>query len=459
MRLSTSTIGETLKAKLPQPHQGQIRVQQQARRINLLAAGRRWRKTTLCMAIAVQGALGGGRWFWGAPTFDQVRVGWGEAIKAVGGFAKFRSSEMTATFPGGGLIIFRSLDKPDNARGHTVDGLVIDEAGYVKPAAWYEALRPMLMDTDGLAWLIGTPEGRNWFWREHVAAPDREDTAAWQIPTVGCYIDGGRLIRQPHPLENPDVPFSEIEHLWATMPERVFRQEVLAEFIEDAGGVFRNVSTASILSEQPLVIGDKYAIGVDWAKYRDFTVLSVINLTHRQQVKVDRFNQIDYTLQMGRLVDLVSQYTYSDGVKVYPEIVAESNAMGAPLIEQLERRYGRAAVQPYTMTNASKKELIEALALSIERGDLALLADDTQKAELQAFETVRLPSGLLRYQAPEGLHDDMVIALGLAHWPIAKPKPRMQTGQVDWYAPTTNTNGRAAPARTEDEIEALLNGS
>ena len=41
--------------------------------------------------------------------------------------------------------------------------------------------------------------------------------------------------------------------------------------------------------------------------------------------------------------------------------------------------------------------------------------------ELQAFEAKSLPSGMTRYAAPEGLHDDCVMSLalawqGLGHW-------------------------------------------
>ena len=34
--------------------------------------------------------------------------------------------------------------------------------------------------------------------------------------------------------------------------------------------------------------------------------------------------------------------------------------------------------------------------------------------ELLAFQAERLPSGLMRYSAPEGMHDDCVISLALA---------------------------------------------
>lgn len=226
---------------LPSPHAGQRAVRTTARRFNFLAAGRRWRKSTHAMAVAIEGAAVGQRIVWGAPVFDQVRLVWDEACNAAGGVASVNQTRMAMRFPSGGVIVFRSLDNPDNARGHAADGVVVDEAADVKEEAWYEVLRPMLIDTNGWAWILGTPKGRTWFWQEHERARTSPDSMAWQIPTLGCVIEDGVLVRRPHPLENPNIPFSELEELFATMPEAAFRQEILAEFISSAFDIFDRV--------------------------------------------------------------------------------------------------------------------------------------------------------------------------------------------------------------------------
>jgi len=362
----------------------------------------------MVMSIAVEEAVKGKRILWGAPTFDQVRVGWDETRHAAGNVVKFTQQRMTAEFPTGGIIIYRSLDDPDNARGHTADGVVIDEVGDVKEAAWYEVLRPMLIDNGGWAWFIGTPRGRNWFWREHVQARDREDSIAWQVPTVGCEILDGELVRKPHPLENPFISFKELAAAFDTTAERVFRQKYLAEFIEDTGGVFRGVkAAATAVPLSQAIEGHRYVMGVDWGKYNDFTVLSVIDADSRVQVYQDRFNRIDYAVQVGRLRALHERFKLST-------ILAERNSMGEPLVEQLQRE--GLPVEPFTTTNASKMEIIDNLTLAFERKNLSVLDDPTLVGELQAYEMTRLPSGMLRYSAPQGMHDDTVIALALALW-------------------------------------------
>jgi len=42
--------------------------------------------------------------------------------------------------------------------------------------------------------------------------------------------------------------------------------------------------------------------------------------------------------------------------------------------------------------------------------------------ELQAYEQTQLPSGIWRYSAPDGMHDDMVMSLALA-WHGCNNKP------------------------------------
>jgi hypothetical protein len=400
----------TGEIRLPMPHQGQKVVRQQAKRFNWLAAGRRWRKTTLLVAIGVERALPGRTIVWGAPTFDQVRIGWGEMRHGVGNQAKFTQQRMTAEFPTGGKVIFRSLDDPNNARGHTADEVIIDEVEAVKPDAWYEVLRPMLVDTGGGLWAAGTPLGRNWFHKEHMAARDRNDAACWQIPTLGCEIvdHGQRLVRKPHPLENPFIEFDEILGMFQTLPLRTFRQEILAEFIEGEGAVFRNIKTNLYPGNETPANHEEHnlVMGVDWGKDVDFTALSVVCADCALEVALDRFQGVDYRLQRQRLQVLAERWgVYS--------IIAESNAMGTPIIEELQ--WTGLPVTAFATTATSKPPLIESLVLAFERSECRWLDVPIATAELEAYERkTSATTGRPTYSAPTGLHDDTVMARALA---------------------------------------------
>ena len=382
--------------------------------------------------MAGEAAIRGEPILWGAPTFGQCEIGWREMQRACSGAAHFARNRMEVTFPSGGIVIFRSLDDPDNARGLTAGGVVLDEAPLIQERAWYEVVRPIISDTDGWAFLMGTPKGKNFFWRESVNAKNRPDSVAFQAPTLGVRKSFyGGLERVPHPLENPFFKFEEAQLLSDTMTEMVFQQEFLAQFVDSGGGVFRHVTDAPEARFQERgQAGHRYVMGVDWGKYNDFTVLIILDLTTtRTSVHapvggpwdkrempiievcyIDRFNQVDYTVQMGRL--LAAYERFAPAV-----IVAERNAAGEPLIEVMQRM--NLPVWPFTTGNATKALAIDALALALERGQLALPRDEVLMNELMAYDAERLPSGMMRYAAPEGMHDDVTMALAMAMWGAA----------------------------------------
>jgi hypothetical protein len=190
-------------------------------------------------------------------------------------------------------------------------------------------------------------------------------------------------------------------------------------FLDDAGGVFRRVTNAATATETPAEKGHEYAIGVDWGKSGDFTVLSVLDIADKRMVALDRFNRIDYVVQRGRLAAMHERYNAT-------VIIAESNSMGEPIIEQLQR--DGLPVRGFTTTNATKAQAIEALGLAFERGDIRILPDPVLIGELQAYEMERLPSGMTRYSAPDGMHDDCVMSLALAWQALADTGPLIYWG-------------------------------
>lgn len=403
-----SETGVLPRIKLPYPHPGQQAVRQQARRFNWLSAGRRWRKTTLVMSLMVEAALDGGTYIWGAPTYDQVRIGFNETKKAAGSAAEFNISRMTAHFPqAGGTIVYRSLDISDNVRGYTADGVAIDEAGDVKQDAWHEVLRPMLIDTGGWLWAVGTPKGRNWFFREHTNAYDRDDSMTWQIPTLGVRVEGGELIRDPHPMENPDIPFEEIQRLFSTLPRRVFKQEVLAHFIEGEGAVFRNIAANMKAPETTPQEHSKHKVvaGVDWARQHDFTAISVGCATCGYELDIDRFNRIEYAFQRDRVKLMCEKWNVNT-------LLVEENSIGTPNLEMLQRE--GLPVRGFQTTPSSKPPLMQNLALSLEKEEFDFISNPVWTAELEAYEQdISEHTGRARFSAPEGMHDDTVIARAL----------------------------------------------
>lgn len=362
-------------------------------RFRMMVAGRRTGKTYLGTLETFEVGARGGRAWWVAPTYKMTEVGWRPIrVMAQKVGAKVYKDDRTVHFPNGGEIAIRSADNPDSLRSEGLDFVVFDEAGFAKEQAWSEALRPALADRMGRALFCTTPNGRNWVWRLWLYATTGDDPewAAWQFPTSA----------------NPHIQPSEIEAAKRALPERTFLQEFMAEFIDDAGVVFRNIHACATAGwQEKRIDGHQYLFGLDWGKYDDFTVISVLDVNEKAIVHLDRFNMLDYAIQVGRLEAMVEKFK--------PQlIIAERNSIGDPVIEQLQRM--GMPVQPFLMTSASKQQAVDALALALEKEDISFVDDRIFLGELQAYEATRLPSGMLRYGAAPGNHDDTVVSVMLA---------------------------------------------
>jgi phage terminase large subunit len=85
-------------------------------------------------------------------------------------------SELRADLVNGSMIRLYGADNPDALRGPYLDGVVLDEFADMKPEVWHEVVRPMLADRKGWATFIGTPKGKNEFWKIY---NDAKKDPAW----------------------------------------------------------------------------------------------------------------------------------------------------------------------------------------------------------------------------------------------------------------------------------------
>ncbi len=103
-----------------------------------------------------------------APTRDQAKdIAWAYIKQFLGQIPGVRINEadLVVTLPSGASIRLYSGESYERMRGLYLDGVVIDEYADIDPAAWHAVIRPCLSDYTGWATFIGTPKGRNQFWR------------------------------------------------------------------------------------------------------------------------------------------------------------------------------------------------------------------------------------------------------------------------------------------------------
>ena len=384
---------QTVTITLPRLHDGQLRIKRERKRRNVICCGRRFGKNIFLQDLAVETALKQQAPIgWGAPVYKQTLDDYRTLKNTLAPVIdRFSSAEMRLEIRGGGSIEFWSLDKPDNIRGKKYKRFIVNEAGMVPKLLEIRdfIISPTLIDYKGDEYHAGTPKGMNGFFR--LFNIDADGWARWQMPS---YV-------------NPHIPVSELDDLKLTMTERAFQQEIMAQFLEDGGGVFRFVRDAATLKPEPPRKDGQYVIGADWGRTEDPTVFIVLELGVNKVRRMDRMTDTDFASQRMRLKVLSNSYNNA-------VVLAEANSIGQPNIEALQLM--GVPVQGFMTTNASKAQIIQSLELAFERKQIEILDDEVLVNEIMAYASEKLPSGLIRYNAPEGMHDDTVIALALAWW-------------------------------------------
>ena len=381
-------------------HKGQAQVRDAAARFKVVACGRRWGKTELGKTLLLERVvMRHGRGWWLAPTQQMAGQVWRDLKASVRDRdgVMIREHERRIDLPGGGMMAVRSTHIPDNLRGEGLDLAILDEAAFMEARVWQQVVRPMLVTSRGGAVFLSTPFGRNWFWDLFQLGLDGEQ-AEWQsfhFPTSA----------------NPMIAPEELESIRRLSAEHVWQTEYEAQFSDNSGQVFRGIREAvHDLRPQKPEAGHRYVAGVDWGRDVDYTVIVMMDATRRRMVAIDRFNQIGWGLQRGRLRAMAERWS--------PQVIwAESNSIGEPNIEALIE--DGLPMKRFVTTARSKSPLIESLALAIERKEVALLDDPILLGELASYALERLPGGGYRYGAPSGLHDDLVMAAALA-WHAVK---------------------------------------
>lgn len=394
---------QTTTVTIPRPHQAQQDIINESTRFNVVNCGRRFGKTQLGINRVVTPESLPYPVGWFSPTYKMLLEVWRDAVDLLAPITKRKSiSERRIEFVTGGVLEFWSLDKPDAARGRKYKRIIVDEAAMVPDLmrVWQMVLRSMLADYGGDAWFLSTPKGMNGFWQMYQWGQDSEvdEWACWTIPTSA----------------NPFIPDAEIEAMRQTMPERIYRQEILAQFLDDAGGVFRRVLEAAKSAEMDKAEeGKQYVAGVDVATQIDFTVASVFDVAAKRQVYMDRFNRVEYTTLEDRLEALHKRFNLTT-------MVIESNSIGRPVIDHMRQR--GLSIQEFTTTNITKTAIIQKLQAAFEHGEIEILNDPILIGELQAYEGKQMAT-YWRYGAPEGMHDDCVMSLAIT-WDAIDNRPQ-----------------------------------
>jgi len=374
----------------------------------VLACGRRWGKTDACSAQVLLTILGSpeSNTLLLAPTLTQAQILFDRVVNLVGQAAeaglledvgRVRSSPHPTLKLGAHRVSARSGHLPRALRGMEATDIIVDEAAFVPESLVHEVAMPMLATTNGRLTLISTPNGRNHFYRMFELG-QRGDHGVWSATAPSE--------------QNPFVSRSFLEVTRELISERAYAVEYEAKFEDSEGRVFRAEAIEKSLVtgwSNPLEGG--VVIGVDWARYRDYTAAVVVqgNRAEARVLHVDRFQGYGWAAAVDRVARLVESYPGAG-------VLCDSTGVGDAALDMLRAAAPSVGANGYLFNRASKSQLIDQLAMLFDRGALQMTPQTQLLRELEHFEASHG-----RLEAESGYYDDLVVALALATFQLPQP--------------------------------------
>lgn len=356
------------------------------------------------------------KWRWIAPIYEQAKVGmeYFKKLLPPEPHTEFKENSMRIHLPYLGTEFqFWHCKNPESLEGAGISGNIFDEAAKCSYAA-VAAAQTTVTFTKGPQGYFSTPLGKNWFYRECMEAKEH---------MVWCRKRGKlpeRIFLTAPTVDNPFIDQRVIEEARRSLPDRLFRQYYMAEFVDD-GSVFIGFRDCIQGPRLDDVLGaTQYWVapnsstldvffGIDWAKKEDYTVITALSVAQGKPEMVGflRFTGVGYVEALKELYKFIKKFRRVVNIKHDKTGVGEAiDDMMAQLTVPFEG---------VVFTSNSKAAMVNQLMMAFETKDITLPNWPEMIGELESYTVVTNDLGHARYSAPSGLHDDIVSSLMLAN--------------------------------------------
>lgn len=340
-----------------------------------------------------------------SPSFKQAKTIYQTIVDAVGktGVIKTKNkTDLIITLINGSTINFKSAEQREQLRGYTADFLCIDEAAFISDDVFYLVL-PWCDAKKAPILMTSTPFMKGGFFYQYFnyGKDNIHNTST---------IDWADEIFKPSIEEI--LPPEKLEEYRSVLPKNVFLTEYLGEWLDDDGAVFVNIHNC--LKEAHIEQKDRLYVGIDWSNQgqNDDTVISIFN-QDGQQVYLKYFNDLTPLNQI--------QIIYNELEPLLPQIsviASETNSLGTPYTDLLKNKsqFMAQKIRGFNTSNTSKNAVVAKMQVALEQENVSLLPDDKLKRQFGYFTAEFNPKTRnVSYNAPQGLHDDIVMATLLAY--------------------------------------------
>ena len=182
----------------------------------------------------------------------------------------------------------------------------------------------------------------------------------------------------------------------------------------------------------------EFMVGLDLAQSNDWTALAVVERlkTGYAVPMLTRTRGAAYPAIVGRVADLLE----TPPLAGQAELVIDATGVGRPVLDLFRASgvdaraititAGQKPTGSLRFAKVPKRDLIKVVLLALQVGTLTIAQDqpfaDVLARELAELRVKITASGYDRYEAREGEHDDLVLALAIALWSLEKSPSRLR---------------------------------
>jgi predicted phage terminase large subunit-like protein len=297
----------------------------------------------------------------------------------------------------GGTIQTFSMESINNIRGNNFNYVVLDEAAFMTNllTEWQNAIRPTLIDFEGSALFISSPNGFNDFYDVFENFNIDKEWFSIQMPSH----------------KNPYIPVNELKLVKESLPTDAYEREILAQFNDVSATIFKREWIKYIDNEnlpKDLTVSMGVDLAISQKSTGDNTAICVMayseSLSNYYILAINR-SKITFMQMIQKIVEMADIYK--------PSIIPiESVAFQRVVTDTLLDSTSLPVVGIHPTTDKVSRSL--PLATRFEKGQVFLLnspaIDPDFIKELLAF-----PS--------KHVHDDCVDAAELAFTGLSQNKP------------------------------------
>jgi hypothetical protein len=263
--------------------------------------------------------------------------------------ASVNIAELSVTLINGAKIFLFGADNPDALRGIYLDGVVIDEPAQMRPRLFSEVIRPLLADRKGFGIFIGTPAGKNEFWR--VVEEAKNNLQTWFLMVLKASESG-------------ILDAEELTDAARIMSEDEYAQEFECSFDAAIKGSYygKLINGMGVrLGEVPWDAALPVSVSMDLG-YTDSTAVWCWQTLGTEVRYIDAYQSAG--LAISDHIDLLraKPYVYAD-IWLPHDARAKSLQTGRSLIEILHKQHG---IRPLIVESLTVQQGIQAARLMLQ---------------------------------------------------------------------------------------------